>query len=136
MGRWPTASADEGGTAGANSDVAMAAAANEVLQRLHLERAEETAAAFTAVLARWPDNPSKAAGQKLGAAIGQATVESRETDGFANVRYFRGDGCSGRAMTPRNFTNMACKRFRASISLVQGTRASPRTVRTRSEGTR
>jgi membrane-associated phospholipid phosphatase len=90
-GRWRPAAVAEGDTAGANPNVAMAAAANEVLQRLHPEHVAETAAAFATVLARYPDGTGKTAGRKLGAAVGRAVVEGRQGDGFATVRYFQGN---------------------------------------------
>src|SRR5580704_11995359 len=57
-GRWWPAAAGEPAADKANPEVAMAAAADEVLVLLHPDRDAETAAAFATVLARYPDDAS------------------------------------------------------------------------------
>lgn len=94
--RWWQAAADEPAADGADPEVAMAAAAAQVLVQLHPDREAETAAALATVLARFPDVASKAAGEKLGSAIGRAAVERRAHDGFDVVRFFRGEDGRGR----------------------------------------
>jgi hypothetical protein len=94
-GRWWPADDDEAAVDGANPEVAMAAAANEVLVLLHPDRAVETAAAFATILMRYPDDANKAAGRRLGAAIGRAAVERRARDGYDHVHYFEGDDTPG-----------------------------------------
>jgi hypothetical protein len=95
-GRWSPAAADEPAADGANPEVAMAAAAAQVLVELHPEREAETAAALATVLARFPDEASKAAGKRLGSAIGRAAVERRAHDGSGVVHFFRGEDGRGR----------------------------------------
>ncbi|MBV9949925.1 MAG: hypothetical protein JOZ69_23990 [Myxococcales bacterium] len=94
--RWWPAEAGEPDAAGADAEVAMMAAAYEVLLLLHPDRADETRAAFGGVLRRYPDGPGKNAGERLGTAIGRAAVGRRARDGSENVRYFRGDEAPGR----------------------------------------
>jgi hypothetical protein len=94
--RWSPPSPDEPPAGGANTEVALASAADEVLMLLHPERASETAEAFATVLARYPDDASKAAGRALGAAIGRAAVERRAGDGYDQVRYFKGNEAPAR----------------------------------------
>jgi hypothetical protein len=126
-GRWSAVSAAEAETAGANPEVAMAAAAHEVLQLLHPEHATETSAALAAVLARWPDGPSKSAGRKLGSAIGKAAVESRRDDGFARVRYFAGEDSPARwRPTPEDFATSRTNSSRPFLfDSVQGVSTVP-----------
>ena len=95
-GRWSPAAADEPAAERANPEVAMAAAAAEVLMMLHPDRQAETSAAFATVMARYPDDASKLAGKKLGAAIGRAAVARRAHDGFDNLHFFQGDEAPGR----------------------------------------
>jgi hypothetical protein len=95
-GRWWSAAAGEPAADKANPEVAMAAAADEVLALLHPDRDAETAAAFATIMARYPDDDAKAAGINLGKAIGRAAVERRAGDGFDNVRFFHGDDGAGR----------------------------------------
>lgn len=95
-GRWSPAGAGEPAVDGANPEVAMAAAAVEVLSTLHPEREAETKAAFASVMAHYPDDASKAAGRRLGSAIGRAAVARRARDGFEKVHFFTGDDRPGR----------------------------------------
>ena len=95
-GRWSPAAADEPSAERANPEVAMAAAAAEVLLMLHPDRQAETSAAFATILARYPDDAGKAAGRKLGSAIGRAAVAQRANDGFSNLHFFQGDDAPGR----------------------------------------
>jgi hypothetical protein len=95
-GRWWDATDGEPEVEGANPEVALAAAADEVLRLLHPDHQEETAAALATVLARYPNDASKAAGERLGRAIGHAAVERRAHDGFDHVRYFEGEDIPGR----------------------------------------
>jgi hypothetical protein len=102
--RWLPAGADEPPGDGADPEVAMAAAAEAVLERLHPQHADDTAGAFATVLARYPDGPRKTAGVKLGQAIGRAAAARRADDGFYQVRYFPGDEAVGRwRPTPPDF---------------------------------
>jgi hypothetical protein len=94
--RWSPAAAGEPAADEANPEVAMAAAADEVLALLHPDREAETAAAFVSIMARYPEGASKTAGIRLGKAIGRAAVERRSDDGFDNVRFFHGDDVRGR----------------------------------------
>ena len=94
--RWWPATADEPAPDGANPEVAMASAALEVLRNLHPTREEEILAAFADVMARYPDDASKAAGKRLGAAIGRAALARRSHDGFDGVHAFVGDDAPGR----------------------------------------
>jgi hypothetical protein len=95
-GRWWPAAAGEPAADKANPEVAMAAAADEVLGLLHPDRDAETAAAFATIIARYPDDASKAAGIQLGRAIGRAAVERRSGDGYDEVRFFQGTNAPGR----------------------------------------
>jgi hypothetical protein len=102
--RWSPPAAGEPPAQGANPEVAMAAAADEVLVLLHPDRASETAAAFASVLARYPDDAHTAAGRSLGSAIGAAAVERRAGDGFDQVHFFKGNNAPGRwRPTPESF---------------------------------
>jgi hypothetical protein len=74
----------------------MAAAAGEVLMRLHPEREAETATVFASIMERYADDAGKAAGKRLGAAIGRAAVARRAHDGFGEVHLFQGDDAPGR----------------------------------------
>lgn len=94
--RWSPAAAEEPAPGEANPEVAMAAAADEVLALLHPDREAETAAAFATILARYPEGASKAAGIRLGQAIGRVAVRLRADDGYDNVRFFHGDDARGR----------------------------------------
>jgi len=95
-GRWWPAVAGEPAVEGANPDVAMAAAALEVLMLLHPEHKAETATAFDTIMTRYADDASKEAGKRLGQAIGRAAVARRAHDGFAGTHFFPGDGAHGR----------------------------------------
>jgi hypothetical protein len=95
-GRWWPAAAGEPAADGADPDVAMAAAAAEVLELLHPEREAETELAFASIMARYPDDASKEAGRTLGRAIGRAAVARRATDGFDEEHYFQGTDAPGR----------------------------------------
>jgi len=95
-GRWSPAAAGEPAPEGANPEVAMAAAAMEVLGRLHPEHEAETAAAFATIMARYPDDASKARGKSLGQAIGREAVARRADDGFDQLHFFPGDNKPGR----------------------------------------
>jgi hypothetical protein len=95
-GRWSAAADGEPEVAGANPEVALAAAAEEVLRLLHPDHQAETAAALATVLARYPKDAARAAGERLGRAIGHAAVERRAHDGFNRVRYFEGEDIPGR----------------------------------------
>jgi hypothetical protein len=94
--RWWPAQVDEPAAAGADPEVAMAAAAAEVLRLLHPGRQADTLAAYATVLSRHPNGASKNAGEKLGAAIGRAAVARRTHDGFENAHEFPGDPAPGR----------------------------------------
>ena len=94
--RWSPAADGEPAADGATLEVAMAAAANEVLTLLHPEHAAETAAAFASIMARYPEDASKAAGNSLGRAIGREAVERRAHDGFDQVHFFQGNDGTGR----------------------------------------
>jgi len=94
--RWWSAASGEPDARGANIEVAMASAASEVLFLLHPDRAGETSAALEHVLARYPEDAGKAAGRRLGAAIGRAAVARRAQDGADHVRFFRGEEAPGR----------------------------------------
>jgi hypothetical protein len=94
--RWWPAAPGEPAADGANPEVAMAAAAAQVLVLLHPDREAETATAFASIMARYPDDASKAAGSRLGKAIGRAAVERRTHDGFDEVHFFQGDDAPGR----------------------------------------
>jgi hypothetical protein len=94
--RWWPAAADEPAADGADPEVAMASAALEVLVLLNPEREAETASAFATIMARYPDSASKAAGRKLGQAIGREAVAHRAHDGFDEVRFFQGHDAPGR----------------------------------------
>jgi hypothetical protein len=94
--RWWPATAGEPAADGANPEVAMAAAAVQVLELLHPDREGESAAAFATIMARYPDDASKAAGERLGRAIGRAAVAQRDHDGFEEVHFFQGHDGPGR----------------------------------------
>jgi hypothetical protein len=103
-GRWWSGAPGEPAADRANPEVAMAAAAAEVLVLLHPKRRGETAAALASVMARYPDDAATAAGQRLGAAIGRAAVDRRAHDGFDEVHFFQGDDAPGRwRLTPTLF---------------------------------
>jgi hypothetical protein len=95
-GRWWPATAGEPAADGANPEVAMAAAADQVLVLLHPDREAETATAFASVMARYADGAEKAAGIRLGRAIGRAAVDRRVDDGFDQVHFFQGEDARGR----------------------------------------
>ncbi len=102
--RWWPAAPGEPAPEGANPEVAMVAAAAEVLVLLHPEREGETLNAFASVMARYADDASKAAGKRLGWAIGRAAVAARAHDGFDELHFFKGDDARGRwRPTPRFF---------------------------------
>ncbi len=92
---WPAADGEPAGD-GADPDVAMAAAAAEALRLLHPDRKSETERAFASIMARYPDTASKAAGRRLGQAIGRAAVARRASDGFDQEHYFQGNEAPGR----------------------------------------
>jgi hypothetical protein len=95
-GRWSPAVSGEPAADGANPEVAMAAAAAEVLVMLHPEREAETSTALATIMARYPDDASKSAGRRLGRAIGRAAVAQRDHDGFDKVHLFQGADAPGR----------------------------------------
>ena len=102
--RWSPAEAGEPAGDGANPEVAMAVAAAEVLALLHPNREAETRDALATVMARYPDDPRKAAGRRLGWAIGREAVARRAHDGFDHVHFFRGEDAPGRwRPTPNRF---------------------------------
>lgn len=102
--RWTPASPDEPAAQGADPQVAMAAAAEAVLEQLHPQHADDTRNAFATVLARYPDGPAKTTAIALGRAIGHAAAEGRAGDGFYEVRYFAGEELAGRwRPTPPDF---------------------------------
>jgi hypothetical protein len=88
--RWSPPAPDEPPAEGANPVVAMAAAAREVLVRLHPERAPDTEAAFAKVMSGYPNDAGTQRGKALGAAIGRAAVERRARDGSADLHDFKG----------------------------------------------
>jgi hypothetical protein len=88
--RFSPPSADEPPAEGANPEVAMAAAAREVLMQLHPERAPDTEAAFARVISAFADDASTRRGKALGSAIGRAAVLRRVRDGAEVVRDFQG----------------------------------------------
>jgi hypothetical protein len=94
--RWSAATPDEPAAEHANPEVAMAAAAREVLVRLHPDRASETADEYAKALAGVPDDAGVRAGIALGSAIGRAAVERRARDGVDRVREFQGSDAPGR----------------------------------------
>ncbi len=94
--RWSPPTADEPPADGAPPPVAMAAAAHEVLLRLHPDNRGDTDRAFGSVLARYPDGAARQAGIRLGTAIGAAAVRERVRDGSANNRAFAGSDQPGR----------------------------------------
>jgi hypothetical protein len=94
--RWWPLAADEPAADGADPEIAMASAAREVLVLLHPEHEAETAAAFATIMARYPDSASKAAGRKLGQAVGREAVAHRAHDGFDVVHFFQGQYAAGR----------------------------------------
>jgi hypothetical protein len=94
--RWSAAAPDEPIAQGANPEVAMAAAAREVLVRLHPDRTADTAAEFAKAVAGVPEDAGVRAGIALGSAIGRAAVERRAHDGVERVREFQGGEAPGR----------------------------------------
>ena len=94
--RWSGATADEPAAQGVTAEVAMAAAAYQVLVLLHPDREAETARAFASVMARYSNDVGKAAGETLGKAIGRAAVARRAHDGFDEVRFFSGSDAADR----------------------------------------
>lgn len=94
-GRWIPAAAGEPAADGANPEVAMAAAAVQVLELLHPDREGESVAAFATIMAGYPDGASKAAGERLGRAIGREAVAQRDHDGFDEVHFFPGHDAAG-----------------------------------------
>ena len=88
--RWFPPAAGEPSAAGADPEVAMAAAAAEVLTRLHPTRADVTERTFRAALDRAPNGPGTDAAIRLGRAIGAEAVRRREKDGWAATRLFKG----------------------------------------------
>jgi hypothetical protein len=121
--RWSPATPDEPPASGANPQVAMAAAAHEVLLLLHPDRRTETDAQFANVLSHVPNGPGKQAGIKLGAAIGAAAVQHRADDGWSLAHDFVGTDAPGRwRPTPTAFatspTNDARPFLFASVAAV------------------
>jgi hypothetical protein len=103
-GRWWPRASGEPAADGAVPEVAMAAAASEVLSLLHPKRAADTATVFADSIARFPDGAGKVAGIALGRAIGRAVVERRARDGFHNAHLFQGREGLGRwRPTPTSF---------------------------------
>jgi hypothetical protein len=102
--RWSPAAPDEPPADGANPEVAMAAAAREVLLQLHPDRASDTEAAFAKAMAGHPDDAGARKGRALGSAIGRAAVERRARDGSADEHDFQGHEVLGSwRPTPRDF---------------------------------
>jgi hypothetical protein len=102
--RWSPPESGEPVADGANPEVAMAAAAEEALVLLHPDREKDTEAAFATVMARYPDDASKTAGERLGWWIGRAAVSRRVRDGVNEEHYFQGDSAPGRwRPTPNSF---------------------------------
>jgi hypothetical protein len=119
--RWWPRTESEPASRGANPEVAMAAAAGEVLALLHPKRVAETEAALASCMDRYPDGSSKEAGIALGRAIGQAVVERRAGDGVADARLFEGGEDVGRwRPTPTSFATSKTNAIRpflfASVS--------------------
>lgn len=94
--RWFPPAPEEPKDSGAEAEVAMAAAACEVLLLLHPQRRTDTERALATVLDRYPHDGSTAAGLELGKAIGRAAVKRRAHDGFERVQLFEGDNRLGR----------------------------------------
>lgn len=86
--RWFPPERDEPPPAGADPRVAMAAAARDVLARLHPNDLAVIDRTWRAALAQAPDGAGKEAGVKLGAAIGQAAIRRRDNDGWTANRSF------------------------------------------------
>jgi hypothetical protein len=102
--RWSAPLVGEPGGSGTDPDVAMAAAAYEVLWLLHPQRRADTERALVTVLRQYPNEARTAASLALGKAIGRAVVERRSHDGFARVRLFEWDEQPGRwRPTPTSF---------------------------------
>lgn len=80
----------------AHPEVAMAAAAHQVLLSLHPDHDAETTAAFETVLEQYADDARTAAGKEFGKAVGRAAVERRAQDGFDTVHFFQPNGAAGR----------------------------------------
>jgi hypothetical protein len=94
--RWRPPTPDEPPPDGAIPEVAMAAAAHEVLWLMQPARRYQTDRAFASVLAQQPDGPGKQAGIRLGTFIGQAAVQRRKDDGSAATRDFKGSDLPGK----------------------------------------
>ena len=94
--RWWPPAPGEPAADGANPEVAMAAAADQVLLMLHPDHKNETDTAFQAVLTHYADNAGKAAGIRLGKAIGAEAVKRRVHDGFDERHLFQGENEPGR----------------------------------------
>jgi len=102
--RWSPPVADEPRGRGADPDVAMAAAAYEVLWLLHPQRRADTERALATILRRYPQDASTAAGLDLGKIVGRAAVERRAHDGFERVGLFQGNDQAGHwRPTPTSF---------------------------------
>lgn len=88
--RFAPARADEPGPAGADPQVAMAAAAAQVLRVRHPERAADIERFVAAVVDKLPAGQPREAGLRLGTAIGNATLERRANDGYSqNIHPFK-----------------------------------------------
>jgi hypothetical protein len=112
-GRWSPAASGEPAAGGANPEVAMIAAAAEVLVMLHPEREAETSTVLATMMARYPDDAGKPAGRRLGQAIGRAAVAQRAHDGFDNVHFFQGADVAGRwRPTPSLFASSPTNEIR------------------------
>ena len=86
--RWFPPSPGEPPGAGASPEAAIAAAARTVLDAVHPERRRDTERLFRRAIAPIPEGPAKAAGIRLGNAVGLATMKQRDNDGFITLRYF------------------------------------------------
>ena len=102
--RWSPAGSGEPPADGAPPAIAMAAAAHEVLLRLHPDQRLENDQSFRKVLARSPDGPAKDNGVRLGTAIGTEAVRLRANDGADRVRPFAASTQPGRwRPTPESY---------------------------------
>jgi hypothetical protein len=111
--RWAPATADEPPAAGADAELAMDAAAHEVLLLLHPARGRNTDRIFARILTRWPDGPTKDASIRLGTVIGAAAVHRRDGDGYTHVRYFIGSAFPGKwRPTPQDFATSPTNNMR------------------------
>ena len=102
--RWSPPAPDEPAGRDADPNVAMAAAAAEVLRQLHPGHLRNTERVIDRTLGRLPDGSAKSAGIALGTAIGVAEVRRRAEDGWTRSRRFAGGEGTGRwRPTPTRF---------------------------------